>query len=61
MDNLFFKACQSGQKGMVATFLKKGDIDVNRKDNDGFTALHFACNKSMRDIVKMFVWRNEQF
>lgn len=54
-DILFIKACQDGQKGVVASFLKSGGIHVNRKDDDGLTALHYACRKGSKDIVKLLI------
>ena len=34
MDNnmTFLNACRNGQKGIVLIFLKKGGIDVNKRD-----------------------------
>lgn len=55
MDMLFFKACQNGQKGVAESFLKKGDINVDRIDNEGFAPLHYACRKGTREIVRMLI------
>lgn len=54
-DILFLKACQNGQKGVVTSFLKSGNINVNCKDNDGLTPLHFACKKPAKEIVKILL------
>ena len=37
MDNnmTFLNACRNGQKGIVQIFLKKGGIDVNKRDGRG--------------------------
>ena len=37
MDNnmTFLNACRNGQKGIVQIFLKKGGIDVNKRDAEG--------------------------
>ena len=39
MDNnmTFLNACRNGQKGIVQIFLKKGGIDVNKRDAEGNT------------------------
>lgn len=55
MDSMFLKACQNGQKGVVESFLKRGGIHINRVDNNGLAALHFACGKGSRDIVKILI------
>ena len=54
LELMLIKACQNGQKGIVDVYLKKG-INVNRVDDGGFSALHYACNKGSRDIVKMLL------
>lgn len=53
MDNnqTFLNACRNGQKSIVQIFLKKGGIDVNKRDAEGNTPLHHACQKGFRDIV----------
>lgn len=58
LDDLFLKACQNGQKSVVITFLKKGGINVDKRDANGFTPLHHACKKGARDIVKLLVENN---
>ena len=52
MDNnmTFLNACRNGQKGIVQIFLKKGGIDVNKRDAEGNTPLYYACQKGYRDI-----------
>ena len=41
MDNnmTFLNACRNGQKGIVQIFLKKGGIDVDKRDVEGNTPL----------------------
>ena len=58
LDDLFLKACQNGQKSVVITFLKKGGINIDKRDMNGFTPLHHACRKGARDIVKLLLENN---
>ena len=57
MDNnmTFLNACRNGQKGIVQIFLKKGGIDVNKRDAEGNTPLYYACMKGYRDIVNLLL------
>ena len=57
MDNnmTFLNACRNGQKGIVQIFLKKGGIDVNKRDAEGNTPLYYACLKGYRDIVSLLL------
>ena len=51
----FLNACRNGQKGIVQIFLKKGGIDVNKRDAEGNTPLYYACLKGFRDIVNLLL------
>ena len=57
MDNnmTFLNACRNGQKSIVQIFLQKGGINVNKRDAEGNTPLHYACLKGFRDIVNMLL------
>lgn len=57
MDNnlTFLNACRNGQKSIVQIFLKKGGIDVNKRDAEGNTPLYYACLKGNRDIVALLL------
>ena len=57
MDNslVFLNACRNGQKNIVQILLKKGGIDINKRDAEGNTALHYTCMKGYRDIVSMLL------
>ena len=57
MDNnqTFLNACRNGQKSIVQIFLKKGGIDINKRDQEGNTALYYACQKGYRDIVALLL------
>ena len=51
----FLNACRNGQKGIVQIFLKKGGIDVNKRDAEGNTPLYYACLKGYRDIASLLL------
>ena len=55
LDNMLLQACKNNQKGVVQTFLKKGGIDVNKRDESGNTPIIYACMKNSRDVVKMLL------
>lgn len=60
LDNMLLTACKNGQKGIVQAFLKKGGIQLDKRDVQGATPLHYASAKGSRDIVKNFCWMLEQ-
>jgi FOG: Ankyrin repeat len=55
LDNIFLNACKNGQKGVVETFVKKGGINYNKRDENGNTPLYYAAQKGARDIVKLLI------
>ena len=55
LDNMLLQACKNNQRGVVQTFLKKGGIDINKRDESGNTPLIYACMKNSREIVKMLL------
>lgn len=55
LDNMLLQACKNNQKTVVQTFLKKGGVDVNKRDETGNTPLIYACLKSARDLVKLLL------
>ena len=57
MDNMFIDACKNGQKGVAQTLLAKGDVDVNKRDAMGYTALHYACQKGPATWSPCFLGR----
>ena len=44
----FLNACRNGQKGIVQIFLKKGGIDVDKRDVEGNIPLYHACLKELK-------------
>ena len=46
LDNMLLQACKNNQKAVVQTFLKRGGVDVNKRDESGNTPLIYACMKS---------------
>lgn len=55
LDNMLLQACKNNQKSVVQTFLKRGGVDVNKRDEAGNTPLIYACLKSSRDLVKLLI------
>ncbi len=51
----FLNACRNGQKNIVKILLDRGCIDLNRRDAEGNTALHYACRQGFRDIISMLL------
>ena len=57
-DNLFLNACKNGQKSVVMTFLKKGGINVDKRDESGFTPLYYASLKAAAILLPL-CWKLE--
>ncbi len=55
MDAIFLNACKNNQKAIVQTLLKKGGINLDKRDGLGNTPLYYSCQKGARDIVKILV------
>lgn len=55
LDNMLLQACKNSQKSVVQTFLKRGGVDVNKRDESGNTPLIYVCLKSARDLVKLLL------
>lgn len=57
MDNFqtFLNACRNGQKSIAKLFLERGGIDLNRRDAEGNTALHYACREGYRDLAVLLL------
>ena len=55
LDNMLLQACKNNKKSVAQTFLKRGGVDVNKRDESGNTPLIYACMKNARDLVKMLL------
>ena len=51
----FLNACRNGQKNIVKILLERGGIDLNRRDAEGNTALHYACREGYRDLAVLLL------
>jgi hypothetical protein len=51
LERAFLEACKNGKKVVVETFLKKGGIDINYRDDKGNTALmvQYGADGSLAD------------
>ena len=55
LDNMLLQACKNNKKSVAQTFLKRGGVDVNKRDESGNTPLIYACMKNARDLVKLLL------
>lgn len=53
----FLNACRNGQKNIVKILLERGGIDLNRRDAEGNTALHYVCRQGFRDLAALLLDR----
>lgn len=51
----FLNACCNGQKSIAKLLLERGGIDLNRRDAEGNTALHYACREGYRDLAVLLL------
>ena len=51
----FLNACRNGQKSIAQIFLKKGGININKRDAEGNTPLYYACLKGCRDLAVLLL------
>lgn len=59
MDNFqtFLNTCKNGQKNIAKILLGRGGIDLDRRDAEGNTALHYVCREGYRDLVVLLLDR----
>jgi len=48
---LYFYACMNGHKEIVKYLVERG-TNINKKNNDGYTSLYYACEKGHEYVVK---------
>ena len=53
----FLNACRNGQKNIVKLLLERGGIELNRRDAEGNTALHYVCRLGFRDLAALLLDR----
>lgn len=53
----FLNACRNGQKNIVKLLLERGGIDLNRRDAEGNTPLHYVCRQGFRDLAALLLDR----
>ena len=53
----FLNACRNGQKNIVRIFIERGGIDLDRRDAEGNTALHYVCREGFRDLAVLLLDR----
>ena len=58
-----FQACQNGETKVVELLLERcnpEESELNIKDEDGWTAFFWACNKGHKDVVKLLLDSSER-
>jgi ankyrin repeat protein len=48
-------ACQNGSSEMVSYYLDEFKVNINEKDFNGVTCLHFACINGNEKIVALLL------
>ena len=51
----FLNACRNGQKNIVKLLLERGGLDLDRRDAEGNTPLHYVCREGYRDLVVLLL------
>ena len=51
-----FNVAENGNVNGVIRFLDEG-LDINAKDGNGYTVLHYACRSQKPEIVKVLLAR----
>jgi len=54
IKDIFF-ASNVGDINLLKTLIEQDKIDINSRDNDGSTALHWACYKNRLEVAKYLV------
>ena len=57
LNTKFVNACKSGSEEDAMNYIKNPKININFKDNDGSTALHYACLWGYLELVDALVKR----
>ena len=54
-NDLWFNAARKGYTKLIKLLIKYGDVDVNKQDNRGYTALHLASLYGYKDCVELLI------
>ncbi|KAJ8300293.1 hypothetical protein KUTeg_021812 [Tegillarca granosa] len=58
-NKTIFDWCKEGNTEQIKNLLScPGGIDINNKDSDGMTLLHWACDRGYSDLVKLLLKSN---
>lgn len=50
-----FDWCQEGNTNQVMKILNSGNVDIDEKDAEGMSLLHWACDRGLCEMVKMLL------
>ena len=53
-------ACQNGHEDVAQLFISSSDIDLNARDKEGSTAFMFACYHGLKDLVQLFLSKDNE-